>query len=144
MSTNPKDDNDFKHDQDVKNEKAKSNLSEKFESLKKKENLDTMMDYAKTHVPDTIAYILLVIGIIWLFFNSFYGGILVGLVAGFYFTNDIVRLFSSFDEYLGEYGVAKNIVFAGTALALFILAPGVFIGGAIMVGIKYLLKYSES
>ncbi len=82
----------------------------------------------------------MVIGIVWLFFNAFYGGLLVGLVAGFYFTQEILQVISSFDHIFEEYGLAKNLIFAGTALALFILAPGVFIGCAIMVGIKYLLK----
>lgn len=119
---------------------SKNKISESFESFKNSDKVDTLINYAKTHTPDTIAYILLVIGIVWLFFNSFYGGLLVGLVAGFYFSQEILRIISSLDQIVEEHGLAKNLIFAGTALALFILAPGIFIGAAIMVGIKYLLK----
>jgi hypothetical protein len=119
---------------------SKNKVSETLTSLKKSENIDNLMSYAKTHIQDTVAYILLVSGIIWIFFNSFYGGILVGLIAGFYFAQEVLEIINSFDRFLDKKGMAKNLILAGTLLALFILAPGIFIGAAIMVGVKYLLK----
>ena len=119
---------------------SKNKLSETLTSLKKSENIDNLMSYAKTHIQDTVAYILLVLGIIWIFFNSFYGGILVGLIAGFYFAQEVLEIINSFDRFLDKKGMAKNLILSGTLLALFILAPGIFIGAAIMIGVKYLLK----
>lgn len=122
---------------------SKNKLSETFKSLKKNENIEGLMSYAKTHTQDSIAFILLGLGIIWIFFNPFYGGILVGLVAGYYFAPEVLKIINTFDRFLNKEGAPKNLILAGTLLALFILAPGVFIGAAIIIGVKYLLK-SES
>ena len=122
---------------------SKNKLSDTFKSFKKNENIESMMSYAKSHTQDTVAYILLVLGIVWIFFNPFYGGILVGIVAGYYFAPEVLKIINSFDHFFDKPKIAKNLVFAGTLLALFILAPGIFIGAAILIGVKYLLK-SES
>lgn len=101
---------------------------------------DDLLSYARGNPRDTIAYVLLIIGIILLFSGgyNFWGGVLIGLVVGFYFGQDILDLFKN-SNYLAErLGYVKLLVLAAVALAFFIDAPGIFIGTAIALGIKQL------
>lgn len=123
-----------------KKDEGKAKFSETIENLKKSENIDNLIQYAQNNVQDTIAYALMAIGIIWTFFHGFYGGILIGLVAGFYFSKEIVKLIKNYNDFIEEQGTARSLIAGGTALALFIAAPGIFIGAAIMIGLKVMLR----
>ena len=136
MSANPGD----KREPNKKKEEHKSKASGTLDSLKKNENIESLMSYAKSHTLDTIAYIIMIIGLVWIFFNSFYGGILIGLVFGYYFSDEILERISDCNKLLQKQDFAKSLILAGTCLALFILAPGIVIGAAIVIGIKYLIK----
>lgn len=99
---------------------------------------DYLLEYLKSHPREVIAYVLLILGIILLFFQPVIGGILVGLVAGIYFADDIIAYIT--DWKIGEdaYQFNRHLVWAGVALAFFISAPAIFLGAAIAVGIKQL------
>lgn len=103
---------------------------------------DDLLQYFKTHVRETIAYILLVLGIILLFFKPVFGGLLVGIVAGVYFGDNIVNyikaLKADFDKSTSPADMAKNLIILGVAIALLISAPGIFIGAAVAIAIKML------
>lgn len=128
------------HVKPEKKEPEKHPFSEKIENLKKNKNIDTLISYAQKNTKDTVAYILLAIGILWMFAHPFNGGILVGLVVGFYFSKELIQFTKDYHVYLEEQGYGKAIVLGGGTLALFLMAPGIFIGIAIMAGLKYLLK----
>ncbi|MFQ5730229.1 MAG: hypothetical protein ACE5GN_07700 [Waddliaceae bacterium] len=115
-------------------------LSETFETLKENKNVESLVSYVQTHIQDTVAYVLMILGIVWMFFQSFYGGILVGLVGCFYFSKEIHEFIKSFNELVEKEGLAKSIILGGAGLALFVSAPGIFIGAAIMLGLKIMLK----
>lgn len=121
-------------------EEQKNKLKETFENLKKNENVENLVGYAQTHTKDTIAYILLILGILWTFFSSLYGGILIGLVVGFYFSKEISFLLKSYTEFVERIGTSRSLILGGAAIAFFIAAPGIFIGMAIMVGLKIALR----
>lgn len=108
-----------------------------------KDKLDGIFSFAKKNTRDTIAYILLLLGIIWLFFNPFYGGILVGAVAGLYFSEEILNFLRTIKDDIDNYGTARSLLIAGTLLALFISAPGIFVGAAIVIVLKELLASSS-
>lgn len=120
--------------QDPKNIKDK--LSETLDNLKKNEKIDGLFQYVNSNTKDTIAYIVLILGIILVFFYSFWGGLLVGLVAGMYFSEEINYLVKHINEIIEHQGMVRSLILGGTLLALFILAPSVFVGAAIAVAIK--------
>ena len=122
------------------NEDEGNRFSETFEKLKNNKNVDGLLDYARTNTKDTIAFVLLIIGLLWMLGQAFNGGILVGLVVGFYFSRELIGFVKDFNANIEKRGLAKTVILAGAALALFFLAPGIFIGAAIMVALKYLLK----
>lgn len=115
-------------------------FSETIENLKKNKKVDSVLEYARHNTRDTVAFALLIIGILWMLGQPFNGGVLIGLVVGFYFSKELIGYVRDFNSYLEEQGPAKTVILGGGALALFFLAPGIFIGVAVMAALKYLLK----
>lgn len=107
---------------------------------KKNDKFSGLFDFAKTNTKDAIAYIILIIGIILLFFERFAGEVLIGVVFGLYYATEIQNLFKHFNEFIEEQGVVRGIVLGVTMIALFISAPGIFIGAILAVIIKYLFS----
>lgn len=126
-------------DQPKKEEPTQSKLSETLDSLKKNEKMETLYTYATANTFDTVAYVLLVLGILWMLFNSFYGGILVGVVVGFYFSKELVDLVLNFNQTIEQLGMVRSLILGGTALAFFISAPGIFFGAVATAALKYLI-----
>ncbi|MEX1013128.1 MAG: hypothetical protein WD595_04915 [Waddliaceae bacterium] len=124
---------------DKHEESASKKIEDTLEKLKKNENVDTIVNYAQTHVLDTVAYILLVIGIIWSFFHPVFGGLLVGLIAGWYFYVEIYAIVKGFQEYIDVQGTEKSIVLGAVLLVLLVQAPGVVIGALLMSLIRGVL-----
>ncbi|NGX41904.1 MAG: hypothetical protein K940chlam7_00178 [Chlamydiae bacterium] len=127
-------------EKEEKKEEPKTKFTETFEALKKNENIESMISYTKTHTTDTIAYVLIILGIVWMLFQPQWGGMLVGLVAGFYFSKEVVSLIKSFNEFVEEQGVARSLILGGVVIAFFLMNYGFFIGAAIMIGLKVMLK----
>lgn len=105
-------------------------------------NKEDLIDYFKTHIRESISYIILILGIILLFFDRLYGGLLVGIVTGVYFGDDIVNyiktLKQTFDKLSSSSDIAKHLITLGIAFAFLIAAPGIFLGAAIAIAIKML------
>lgn len=85
---------------------------------------------------DIVAYVLLALGIILLFFEPIYGGALVGIVIGIYFSKEIISLIRHFETIVDEYGATRSVLLAGLALAFFISAPAIFIGAILALAIQ--------
>ncbi|MFV0340908.1 MAG: hypothetical protein ACK5MA_09860 [Parachlamydiaceae bacterium] len=118
-------------------------FKEKFEStlkdLKSNEKIDNLVSYATANTRDTVSYVVLIVGIILLFFSSFYGGLLVGLVAGFYFSSEIMSIVKNFNALVEDQGVVKSLIAGGLLLAVFITAPWIVIGVALAVAVRQIL-----
>ena len=113
-------------------------IKEKFARRIKNEKMDNLFSYAKENTRDTIAYVLLVIGLILLFFQPFWGELFIGVVAGFYFSDEIIAFCKNFEREIDQEGMVSSIIFGGTLVALFIMAPMIFIGAGVVAGLKYL------
>ncbi len=98
--------------------------------------VEDFCDYAKQNKWDSAALIVLLIGLIAMLFVPLSGGIIVGLVVGLYFSNEIVTLIKNRKQIVYETGTSRSLVFLGTCLAFLIAAPGVFIGAAIVTAVK--------
>lgn len=99
-----------------------------------------LFDFAKTNTKDAIAYIILIVGIILLFFERFAGEVLIGVVFGLYYSIEIQSFFKNFNEFIEDQGIVRGIVLGVTMIALFISAPGIFIGAILAVVVKYLFS----
>lgn len=123
--------------------KKKDSLSEKLESLRRNEKVDGFVNYASSNTRDIIAYILMMIGIILLFTSSFYGGALIGIIFGLYFTQEIRVAIKNINDYIEQQGMVRSLIFGGLLLAFAIAAPSIFIGIALAIVIKQFL-YPET
>lgn len=101
---------------------------------------EDILDYVKNHARETISYILLLAGILLLFFNPIYGGLLVGIIGGIYFGDEIVNYVKSISRNLQSTSFSKHLIILGVAVAFLICAPAIFIGAAISIGIQLLFN----
>lgn len=126
-----------------KKPEASTGFKEKFEStlkdLKSNEKIDSLVSYATSNTRDTISYVVLIVGVILLFFSSFYGGILIGLVSGFYFSSEIMAVVKNINALVEDQGVVKSLIAGGLLIALFISAPWIVIGIALAVAVRQIL-----
>lgn len=105
---------------------------------KKPVGQDDLMLYLKTHTREAVSYVLIVLGIIMMFFDQMYGGLLVGIIAGIYFGEEIVAYLKSINTDLKAPDLARRLILAGLAIAFLIAAPSIFLGAAIAIVIQQL------
>lgn len=119
--------------------KPKKKLSESFENLKKHERIEDLYKYAKSNTADTIAYVAMLVGILTLFFEPVYGGLIIGIVTGLYFSNEIMVPIRNIEGFIEDLGMVRSIVFGGLLLAFLIQAFWIYVGAAIGVAIKLVI-----
>lgn len=125
----------------------KEGFKEKFQdSLKdfqSNKNMGNLMNKATENTRDTLSYIILIIGVVLLFFSPLYGGVLVGLVAGFYFSSEILSFWKHSNDFVEDEGIVKSLIGLGLLLALFISAPSIFIAMIVAVAVRQVLFPEE-
>lgn len=102
-----------------------------------------LLSYIQSNQRDTIAYVVLVIGVILTLFQFPLGFLLVGIVAGLYFSNEIVSFFQNASKWKDE-EIPRNLILGGVALALIIAAPFLFLGTVATVAIIELFAKKSS
>lgn len=101
---------------------------------------EDLMSYARNNTFDTIAYAVLVLGILLLFFQPLLGQLLIGVVAGFYFSKPISRELYNFKNRVTVEPLVHSLILIGTLLGLFICAPGIFIAACLVAWIFHLFE----
>lgn len=128
---------------DPQKQEGQQSFQEKFQStmknLRSNEKLESLVGHATANSRDTLSYVVLIIGIILLFFHAFYAGVLIGLIAGFYFSSEILAVLKNFNAFVEEQGIVKSLIAGGLLLALFVSAPGIFVGIAVAVAARQIL-----
>lgn len=107
------------------------------------EGFDDLISYAKANTKDTIAFVLVIIGVVMMFFDPFWGGLIVGAVGGIYFGTEIISFIRSFNDTYEQQGHARSFIGAAIIFALLISAPTLFLGAAITIGIRHLAVDSK-
>lgn len=120
-------------------EKFKDKFKASLQELQSNERLSNIVSYATSNTRDTISYIALIIGIVLLFFQPFYGAALVGFIVGLYFSAEILAFIKHLSLLVDDQGIVRSLIAGGFILALFILAPAIFIGLALAVAIRQVL-----
>ncbi len=125
-------------------EEKKGHFSDSLKNLSENETVQKVVDFAKTNQRDTIAYVIMVVGIIASFFKPWLGGALIGLIIGLYFADEIVSFISNFRSFVETKGLVKSLVLAGAVIALFIIAPTIFLAAAILISLKLIINPSDT
>jgi len=121
------------------NGSLKKKLEEQISHLHAEEKMEELYSFTRTHTLDTVAYAVLIAGIIISIFSHFWGGILIGVVAGLYFTGEVMFAIKHFSHYVEKYGVFKTFVLGGVLFGLFIARPMLFVALAATIGIKLVI-----
>lgn len=90
--------------------------------------LGGVLEAAKHNLGDTIAYIVLLLGLTLTFFHPFYGGFLVGIIMGLYFSRKVFFWFEQFREFVSKEGVFRGFIVIAAIAAFMISAPGICLG----------------
>lgn len=114
--------------------KSSKNFTDSLKNIKKED----VVHYAKNNTIETIAYALLIIGIIMLLFAPYAGQVLVGAVAGYFFGSELIDYIQNIRSFVDEEPIVRSLVLGGLAIALFIGSPLLFIALFVVAGIKYL------
>lgn len=120
-------------------EKEKQTFSDRLNALKKNEKVEHFYSYAKTNTRDIIAYVLLVTGLVLLFFQPVYGTALIGMIFGLYYAHEVVNYLRGVKEHFNSQERVKNLVALGTLLGILIVMPMLLVGAALIVALKFIL-----
>ena len=74
-----------------------------------------------------------------LFFEPIYGGAIIGIIVGLYFTKEIITPIKSIESFIERQGMVRSLILGGTLLGIFIEAPAIIIGAAVAVGLKQII-----
>lgn len=100
---------------------------------------DDFLSLVKANGKDTIAYILMIVGIILTLFQSFWGGFIVGAVLGYFYRSEIIQAITNYHRIIDQEGLVKSVILGGTLLALFLGSFSLFIGAAVVVLLYYVI-----
>jgi hypothetical protein len=96
--------------------------------------------YMASNREQTITYVLLILGLLLILFaNGLLGGLIIGMVTGYYFAPEIIYYIRNLSQLVGGQDQHRYIVLAALALGLFIAAPGIFIGAIIVATFKQVM-----
>ena len=126
-------------DPNKKEEEDKGKLKKSLDSFLPKDKVDKFYEFASSNTRDTLAYILMLTGLILLFFEPAYAGTLIGVIVGLYFSDEIVKLVKNYRMIVDKEGNVRSLILAGLLVALFISAPFIFFGIIVAVGVKQLI-----
>ncbi len=90
--------------------------------------LGGLIEFFQANLGDTIAYIVLAIGLILCFFHPMIGGLLVGFIMGLYFSKKVSTYAAEFREFLISEGIFRGFIIIASLVAFAISAPGISIG----------------
>lgn len=126
-------------DQNSSKDSSKKRLSDfqkdEFEEKRRESFGDSnrFYDFASSNKEQTIAIILLALGLLLLLlFDHLLGALMIGMVAGYYFAPEILYYLKNIGQIVSGHDQFRYIVLTAVLLSFFILAPGIFIGAIIV------------
>ncbi len=121
-------------------DKFKEKVKKAFQDVRRNEKMRHFQQNINLNTRDTIAYILMLIGLILLFSEAaWYGATILGVIFGLYFGTEIHLFFRDYQLLIEREGLVRSLVFAGTLLAIFIASPFLLIGALVAVLIRQVL-----
>lgn len=102
---------------------------------------DNLISFFKENSKETVVYVLLILSLVLLFFDAstMYGGLIIGILFGLYFIDEISGAIKNVHTLIDTYGMMKTLVCGAALLALLIKAPFVILGVAVVVLFKMVL-----
>ncbi len=124
-------------------ESMEDKVRDTFRNMRDSKKVDELYDYARHNKEQTIIYVLLIVGLLVLFFNNILGGLIIGMVAGYYFADEIVYYIRNLGQIVSGQDQLRYVTLTAVLLGLFISAPGIFIGAAIVAAFKQVMMKKD-
>jgi len=102
---------------------------------------ETFFEFMANNKWETLAYIVLIFGLFLFIFERFAGGLLVGAILGFCFSQRLRAGIANFKEDLSNEGIFHSFILVAAVIALFIASPGLFIGAFVGAVVKPYLGF---
>lgn len=118
--------------------KETKNFSEQLKSLFSSPHVKKIEEYARENSGETAAYILLGIGLLLTFVNPLLGSALIGLLAGFFFYDDVFQIASHVKGVLRALGPLKVTILLAFLIIVFFAYPFFFIAFALVIALMQL------
>jgi hypothetical protein len=96
-----------------------------------KDEMHGLLSFVKQNKWEAISYVILFAGIILSIMYPFFGGLLVGIILGIYFSQEIFDKATTFKALIVQEGIFRGFIVVAALLAFLIEAPGLFIGTAV-------------
>ncbi|WP_068468563.1 hypothetical protein [Candidatus Protochlamydia phocaeensis] len=126
---------DYQHKESIEDK-----VRESFRNNKDSKKFDDLYQYARNNKEHTITYILLILGLLLLFFDNLLGGLILGMVAGYHFAYEIIYYLRNIGQVFTGQDQLRYVVLTGLLLGLFIAAPGIFVGAIIVAAFKQVMQ----
>lgn len=110
-----------------------------FKNIKESKQVNDLYRYARTNKEQMLTYILLAIGVILLFTHTPIGGLLIGLVTGYFFSDEIVFFGKNIRQFFESQDYLRYLVMIVAGLALLVEAPGIIIGVIVAAAFTYII-----
>ncbi len=121
------------NDDEIRNDREDSYK----ERLQDKLKLNEIYSWAGSNKEQTICYILLALGLLtYLFLDMFVGGLILGVLAGYYFSFEIMNYLRSLPQVAGGPKQISIIILTAVLFCLLMGSPGIFIGASIAAAFK--------
>lgn len=102
--------------------------------------LEDIKSFAMSHKVETLATLLVFIGLVSLLFSHLIGGGIIGLVAGIFLEEDFkTSTLKMMDVFKGQ-DRFKTLLFGALMLCVFVSAPTLILGGLAGVGVRNILS----
>ncbi len=134
---NPNDPNKRRDDEKPNHMKK---IADRFDEFSRSPKVEGFISFTKSNMGATIAYVVLFIGILLSIFHPFLGGLLIGVIGGIYFGDNILRWVLELSEQMDTEDLIKNLILGGIILGLFVQAPGIVLGTALVMAFKYIMS----
>lgn len=97
-------------------------------------------EYISCHKSQSLIFAFLVLGLLLLLFSdSWFGGLILGGVIGYYFSPDIVFYLRNLGHHFSGEERMRNIILAALLLGILISSPGIFIGAVVIAALRQVL-----
>lgn len=120
-------------------EPKQEKFSDKIRNINDGKRVGEFYDLAKQNKERALTYALIILGLIILFFNNLVGGLIIGMVAGYYFAPEITSYIRNLSHIISGHDNLRYVALTGLLLGLLIAAPGIFIGAAIVAAFKQVI-----
>lgn len=114
-------------------------------SQKKETKSDDIISFIKENTKEAVTYVVIIAGLLMMLFDGIavYGGVMLGILFGVYFSKELAFLMSNANRMIEEEGLPKSLVFGTFLLVVLFKIPFFFIGAVLVAAMRVFFVSTE-